>query len=417
MSPVSRKRKPKKQRRSGQAGSGSWQRAVRQPGAPWWPSAAAEVLAGAERLLSADAPRQLEQATAELLGGVLHAALGRYQTGFALNAWLDTVSDETVTVASPQAWLLLHGIAAIAPPAQAEHARAGITALRGRVPSGPDWLATTAEVLPTGEVCLLRDAYGTRFAVIMRCGYPDPATDGFVYLLDVDTCAGLATVVDAGVHDGLNEACAAWRASVGLPAADATPGPADLKLLADLLPTSGLHEPGVMGDETRRQMDNYYRMVRRADDLTQVLAASGRPLPERTRWLQEAQEGLDVEPFVKDFQTWNATRSARPVKEEVEEEAVAALAEAWLEGSLPETRLSCSAHRIRILQEVIAIEWRDDPLVGPVAALLPQWVRWCAERTGLDPELTARAIAAAERHPTQWRPGDGHEPLVTPISE
>jgi hypothetical protein len=363
--------------------------------------------------MGADTPRELEQATAELLGGVLHTALGRYQAGFALNAWLDTVIDEAVPVASPQAWLLLHGIAAIAPLAQAEHVRAGITALRGRVPSGPDWLATTAEVLPTGEVCLLRDAYGTRFAVIMRCGYPDRAADGFVYLLDVDTCAGLATVVDAGVHDGLDEACAAWRASVGLAAADATAGPVDLKLLADLLPTSGLHEPGVMGEETRRQMDNYYRMVRRADDLTQVLSASGRPLPERPRWLQEAQEGMDIEPFVKDFHTWNATRGARPV----EEEAVAALAEAWLEGSLPEARLSCSAHRIRILQELIAIEWRGDPLVGPVAALLPQWVRWCAESTGLNPELTARAMAAAERHPAEWRPGEAHEPLGTPISE
>jgi hypothetical protein len=157
--------------------------------------------------------------------------------------------------------------------------------------------------------------------------------------------------------------------------------------------------------------------VRRADDLTQVLAASGRPLPERPRWLQEAQEGLDIEPFVKDFHTWNATRRGWPVDEEAEEDAVAALAGAWLEGSLPETRLSCSAHRIRILQEVIAIEWRDDPLIGPVAALLPQWVRWCAERTGLNPELTARAMAAAERHPDQWRPGETHEPLVTPISE
>jgi hypothetical protein len=397
MSPVSRKRKPKKQRRSKPAGTWapptprSW---------PWWPKATAEVLTGAARLLAAEDPARLEQATAELIGGVLHDELQRQSAGFALNAWLDTLIEEAIAVPGPPAMRLLHGIAAIAPRAQADHARQGIEALRDQVPVEPAWLGTTASIRPTGEVHLLRDAFGTRFGVVMACGYPNPTAGVSAYLLDVDMCVGVSVVVGAQVHAGLDEACAAWRAGVGPSASLAVAQPADSELLGDLLPTSGLYEPGVMGDESRRQMDNYYRMVRRADDLGEVLAAAGTPLPEYCRWLREAHEGLDIEPFVKDFQDWNAAQGGPPV----DDAALENLADAWLEGSLPETRLACSPHRIRTLQEQIAVEWPQDA-AAPIAELLPTWVRWCAERIGLDPDLTARALAAAEADTADWLSG------------
>jgi hypothetical protein len=229
-----------------------------------------------------------------------------------------------------------------------------------------------------------------RFGVIMICGYPSPASGSSAYLLDVDFCAGMSVVVDAQVHIGLEEAGAAWRAAVGSSASSAVAQPADLELLGDLLPISGLYEPGVMGDESRRLMDNYYRMVRRAEDLDEVLAAAGTPLPEYRRWLHEAPQEQDIETFVKDFRDWTAAAGGIPVDESL----LVNLADAWLEGSLPETRLACSPHRIRLLQERIAIEWPQDD-AAPVAELLPMWVQWCAERTSLSPEFTARALAAA----------------------
>ena len=272
---------------------------------------------------------------------------------------------------------------------------------------------------PTGEVRLLRDAYGGRFGVLITCRYPDPDTvtpaggaDEHVFLIDVDTCSSIVEVVDASVHDGPADAADAWRGSVGAPAAAAEPAPVDAALLADLLPTPGTGDLGVMGGETRGRMDNYYRVLRRSDDLAQVLATAGRPLPTESRWLVQARDGLPVDSYVEEFLDWYPTDAAP-----ADPDAVAALAETWLEGTLPETRLSCSPHRVRNLQALIAIEWHDEPLVEQVAVLLPHWTRWCAYRTGLDQQLTARSLAAAQRDPREWTRIQDEEPAGAPVPE
>src|SRR5947208_11060603 len=202
MSPVSRKRKPKKARKPRQrSGRGYLSGLSRAAVTAWWPERIDEVLTGAVGLLDAAGPRELEQATAELIGGVLHRALAQETMGFALQAWLGALIEETSERVSVESWYLLHGIAAIAPEAQATQAREGIERMNGRGLSGPEWLAWTPGVTPTGEVQVLRDAYGSRFGVVMACGYPDaPAAtgvDGYVYLLDVDACSSVVEVVDA----------------------------------------------------------------------------------------------------------------------------------------------------------------------------------------------------------------------------
>jgi hypothetical protein len=160
-------------------------------------------------------------------------------------------------------------------------------------------------------------------------------------------------------------------------------------------------------------MDNYYRMLRRGDDLAAALAAAGRPLPTETRWMHEASHGVPIDTYIADFLSWYAPRSPVPA----DGEAVEALAEAWLDGTLEETRLSCSPHRIRALQSRIGLEWQDDPLTEPVAALLPEWTRWCAYRTGLDPELAARSVAAAQRDLGDWKRIRDDEDPGAPVSE
>ncbi|SRR6266487_744721 len=403
MSPVSRKRKPKKTRksrpplRSGRPAG--WPKPV---AAAWWPERIGDVLAGAGGLLDAGGPRELEQATAELIGGVLHRALAEETMGFALQAWLGALVDDAGERASLENWYLLHGVAAIAPEALAVSARHGIERLGAHGLTGPEWLAWMSGVAPTGEVHVLRDAYGSRFGVVMACGYPDAAPSGagdHVYLLDVDACSCVVDVVDAAVHEDLAAASEAWRAAVGIPAASAMPGPVDAALLADLLPRTGRAEHGVIGGESRRRMDNYYRMLRRGDDLAAALAAAGRPLPAETRWMHEARHGVPIDTYVGDFLAWYAARGPVPA----DGEAVEALAEAWLDGTVEETRLSCSPHRIRELQSRIGIEWQGDPLTEPVAALLPEWTRWCVYRTGLDSELATRSVAAAQRDLGEWK--------------
>jgi hypothetical protein len=404
MSPVSRKRKPKKTRKPRKSvGAGraiGWSKPV---AAAWWPDRVRDVLRGAGGLLDAAGPRELEQATAELIGGVLHQALAQETMGFALQSWLagliDTAAYDDATLEN---LYLLHGVAAIAPEPLATQSRGAIERLAAQGPSGPSWLAWTPMIAPTGEVQLIRDAYGSRFGVLIACGYPDEAMAGtdYIYLLDVDTCAGIVEVLDAAIYDDLSTACDAWRTTVGVPAVSATPGSVDAELLADLLPGAHLAEHGVMGGESRRRMDNYYRVLRRSADLAGALAAAGRPLPAEPRQLHELRYGdISIDAYVAEFLTWYADRHPAPA----DDEAVEALAETWLEGSLEEARLSCSPHRVRALQSRIGIEWRGDPLTEPVAELLPEWVRWCADRTGLDAKLASRSVAAARRDLGDWK--------------
>jgi hypothetical protein len=417
MSPVSRKRKPKKNPKSGRSVRAARPAASRKPvAAPWWPLRIDDVLAGAAGLLNTRRPRELEQATAELIGGALHRALSEESMGFALHAWLDALVGRAVERASPADRYLLHGIAAIASGTPAASARHGMELLRTHGLTGPEWLAWTPSVAPTGDVHVLRDAYGTRFGLVMACGYPDAPSaiaDDHVYLLDVDTCSGMVDVVDANVYDDLPGACDAWRAAVGSPAVSATPTPVDLPLLADLLPRTGPADLGVIGGESQRRMDNYYRMLRRGDDLAAALSAAGRPLPAESRWLHEARHGLHIDTYIADFLGWYAARSPVPA----DGEAVEALAEAWMDGTLEETRLSCSPHRIRALQSRIRIEWQGDPLTEPVAALLPAWTRWCADRTGIDAALAARSVAAAQRDLGDWKRMQDEEEPGAPVLE
>src|SRR4051794_9549953 len=248
MSPVSRKRKPNKPKkktpnksgRSFRAGRPAW--SPKPVAAPWWAERISDVLTGAVGLLDARGPRELEQATAELIGGALHRALSEETMGFALQAWLGALVGKAGERASLEDWYLLHGIAAIAPGTLAVSARHGIERLRAHGLTGPERLAWTPSVAPTGDVHVLRDAYGSRFGVVMACRYPEapPASaDDHVYLLDVDTCWCVVNVVDASVHDDLAAACDAWRAAVGTPAVSATPEPVNLPLLAQLLPRTG----------------------------------------------------------------------------------------------------------------------------------------------------------------------------------
>jgi hypothetical protein len=391
MSPVSRGRKRKKSR---SGGGTRFDGGLARRMAGWWPRRAAQVLDGAVNLPTAAGPFELEQATAGLLGGVLHQALLDERGGFVLYEWLRVVLDRAVGRATVADWYLLHGIAAIAPGDLSGQALAGIDRLQRAGLTGPDWLERTPTVEPTGEVRLLRDAYGGRFAVLMECGYPDRTDGGHWYVLDIDTCRQIPDTVDAFVEDTVDAAADAWRAAVGPTAAQARPGPADSELLADLLPRGTDLALGVIGQETRRRMDNYFRAMRRGDDLARV-----RNLPTQTRWHSEVRDGVDLEPYLKDFQAWYLTTGDR---DPLDREVVDALAESWFEGSLAENRLSCSPHRIHSLQERIAIEWGDDPLIDPVATLLPDWVRWCAARTDIDTALTERALAAARRDRSAW---------------
>jgi hypothetical protein len=72
-----------------------------------------------------------------------------------------------------------------------------------------------------------------------------------------------------------------------------------------------------------------------------------------------------------------------------------AIAAEWLEGCLPGTEHAVPPHRVRY-QLTLINDWiPDDPVTIAVKSLMPAWVRWNAEQTGLPQPLIDQSMAAA----------------------
>lgn len=367
-----------------------------QPG--WFDPSIARLLEGADVVLATRGPRELEEATAGLLGGELHRAMHEEQ-GLWLDWWFERLIDRTVTQTRVEAgrsgawqapWWLLHGLTSLGPPplgaaAQTALGRARKHLSKAGYQSQPAWLRLLPRISATGEVWQMRDVYGARFAVIAGFSYPDD-TDPSVFLFDVDAC-GLVDLVDAGVFDDVDEAAASWRATVGDAADHATPGPVDTAEQLSCLVHCPTGEDVIKGTESRTVADNWFRARRRIHDLATALRKRGMGLPEARNLFDD----VDTEPMAQAFTTWYRTAHGT----EPDPEAVDAVAAEWLEGALPETRHAASPHRARYLLTLICDWDPDHPVTVAAKALLPEWVRWNGEQAGLPPDFISRAVAAA----------------------
>ena len=360
----------------------------------WFDGAIERVLSGAGALTTARNARELDQRVAELVGAELYAAL---QSGFGLRFewWFGELLDAAVERIEQgddpgrQAvvWLL-HGLAAQRGELPAELLRRAREAVQNR-PVGrlPGWVDGTSRIAATGEVCRLRDSYGTRFGVIAEYVAPGDAQSSW-YLFDIHA-SGFVVLADAGVYDDAEQAAEAWRINAGDADAPVTTvdDPADLRCLVEL--DTG-DEMSIRGDEPRRVMDNWFRVHARIHRLTRTLNNQGRPLPARSSLYHD----LDITVLAKPFTDWHMrTHGSAPDTEVVE-----ALAEEWMEGALPETWFSASPARIRFQHELIA-DWIPDPVTLGVVALLPDWVRWLGERAGLPAHRMQPLLDAARETP------------------
>ncbi|MBA2322860.1 MAG: hypothetical protein H0V92_02165, partial [Pseudonocardiales bacterium] len=138
----------------------------------WFDESIKRVLDNARVVMSASGPRELDQLTAELLGAELHRAVHRERQGMWFGWWFaGLVEAETDRIeeaagkssAEPLLWLL-HGLAAMAPPSLRSKLMAPNRAIT-RSRELPPWLSEVPRLAATGEVCRMRDAYGTRSAV------------------------------------------------------------------------------------------------------------------------------------------------------------------------------------------------------------------------------------------------------------
>ncbi|MGH3972846.1 MAG: hypothetical protein ACRDS9_05925 [Pseudonocardiaceae bacterium] len=288
-------------------------------------------------------------------------------------------------------WRLLHGLTSIGSPALQSIAQTALgrakKELRGdaAVRHQPDWLRQLARITATGEVWEMRDAYGARIALIAGFSYPD-GVDCSVFLFDIDAC-GFVEIVHAGVFDDVAQAATAWRALVGDTAEGARPERVESaqRLLCLVHCDSG--EGILRGYESRTVLDNWFRARRRIHDLADALRRRGMPLPKA----RSLYHDLDPDPMAQASTGWHVGRHGT----EPNPEAVDALAQEWMEGTLPDTWHAASPHRVAF-QLALINDWiLDDPITVAAKALLPEWVRWHGEQAGLSEHLVERGVAVA----------------------
>lgn len=418
MSPVSRGRKPKKSKKSGSnkarrsrpaADSTRSEAASVGPAArltpprerPTWFDAAIEtVLDQAERdLPQLRGPRELEQATAELLGAQLHHALHEERDGLFFDQWAAELASSAAERCrealhsgedSWQApWLLLHGMSAIVSPGLCGEIRT----LLDRVKPGArakqwNWPWRLPRSTATGDVWRMQDVYGTRIAILAGYSYPGKV-DPSAFLFGIDA-SGLATLEVAGVFEDAEQAAAAWRDWIGDSAEDARVHAVDDPEQLLCLPESDIMDNHLIGLESRNVLDNWFRANRRLHDLSDALRERGMPLPAP----RSLYHGIDPDPMKEEFTRWYTGRHAQPPHAEALDE----LAMEWLEGSIPETWYFVSPGRLLHLLALIS-DWIPGEATDAALALLPDWACWLGERADLPEPFMARVQEAARVAP------------------
>jgi hypothetical protein len=370
---------------------------------PWWAESHETVLAQVRATGWPSRLLDIETLAGRLAGDEFHSRVTAPGPGTGLTpaGWLRALAETAMdTMAAdladggedwPRLWAFCCGLAdeegAEELVAEAdEFASRGVTPVPGiPVP----WYQPTEGTVAVAA----RDVYGSRFLVTAPFSDPaQPAAADHWYAWDLDWCVD-GLVVATGVHDSADAALAEWRAAVGPAAATAelAPCPPELgiRLLVPALDYS-LQADSVFGDEPAEFFREVPRLFRRAAALA---ASLGRLLPrQRSGGLADAREGA-VEDFL-DRQAGHAWNS--PGARSATEDALELLLAEWGPDAPPDERAfyACSPHRIEACASVMRDSYEPDP-VNKALLLLPDWVQWCAGKTGLDGEFADRALAAA----------------------
>lgn len=349
----------------------------------WMPGAIENALDEAGVLLKAQSPRELEEATASLLGAELHRAIQGENDGLDFDLFFEAVVLAAANAEPRQElWLLLQGMSAISPPGFESFVRASVSRLRKALRSEvlPEWPQLAAKIKATGDVWELQDVYGTRLGVFATFSYPgDAATT--VYEFEIDT-SWIPRLVGGGVHDSLDRAAEAWRKRFG---GTAVPRPVTDPGRLDGLVNRSLD---ILGDESRTVLDNWYRAERRYLTLDTALKNRGLRLPP----IRSYYSDIDPTVMTVPFNAWHLETFGNEPDDLVVEE----LAAEWMEGVVPATWFAVSPDRLGHITALIG-DWADDPVRPAAQALLPTWARWLGERSGLPSTLVDGVVAVATK--------------------
>ena len=404
------------------------------PPEPWWRESHERILARARALTWPARLVDLETQACQIVGDEFYDRFRSPGTGLHPVQWLRALAEQTGAASRAalaegaddwhKLWALLCGLALAAPrtpsdavdetvsekfpefpdieypleTALAEAEKfAALAAGRGVEP-GLGRLADGCR--PAGEPLVARDVYGSRRVLVAPFSYDGGAPDHW-YAWDIDLC-WIDVVVSAGVFASAGDALREWRDAVGAAASGAalSPCPAGMtaQLLAPCLRTGPLADM-LQGNEPRDLIREYYRLRRRARDLTGSAdgAAGSSPF--------DAGHAPDA------FLNWYATRHDE-VPGAVTETA-GTIYEEWGPHAYPDERsfYACSPHRIEMAAHLI----RGSYFAGyanPALRLLPEWTEWCIERTGLGGDAAARSREAARSAASALVQDEDDEPAV-----
>jgi hypothetical protein len=370
----------------------------------WWADSAHAVVDACERLRDCDSALAVENAVASVLGAETSERLVIEHDGFDLPAWLVEVADaaaDRITAGSADtapAWLLLHAIASSGTSRAAEAAAGHLKRLRPTlsqtVADAYPWLKAPAHgAVPTGAPLTVSNAYGDRWAVLAPFAIDGWADTAHWYCWDVDACGNQRTVA-AGVFDTAEAALAEWRTAVGPTAA--TRGPEstdDTALLGELLSEhlrAGIFDSILIGDEPAELLAEYFRSRNRAATLLESVDPAGR---RRRKSAADRPTSEQIVEVTDRFADWCRQHDRGPLPDR---DSVYSLVDQWTASNPAAWRYTCSPHRIRAMANFLSEEYITE-YSREMLALLPHWVTWCAEQTGLDPDLTGPAMDAANQ--------------------
>jgi hypothetical protein len=383
----------------------------------WWRESHGRILERARGLAWPSRLVDLETQTCRIVGDEFYDRLQSQETGLHPVQWLRILAEETgaaLRAALTQGnddwqklWALLRGLVLTTPRMLAEAASETDVRLREEFPDIKDpyetALAEAGQVAgllanrgletgvglladgprPAGEPLLARDGYGSRFLLAAPFGYDEGTADHW-YAWDIDLC-WLDVVVGAGAFASADDALREWRDAVGPAASGAVlsqcaPG-LTTQLLAPCLET-GFTAYMLQGHEPRELIREYYRLRRRARDLAGSAEAGAGSSPFETEHAGDA------------FLAWYAARH-NDSAEIAAEDAGTLLAE-WGSQEPPDGRsfYACSPHRIEMAAHLIRDGYFTD-YANAALRLLPEWVEWCIEHSGLGSDMAARSREAA----------------------
>ncbi len=383
----------------------------------WWRESHERILARARALTWPSRLVDLETQACQIVGDEFYDRLQARETGLHPVQWLRAVAEETGAALRAEIargaddwqklWALLCGLALTAPRAPAD--AVSETVLRGReiFPDIKDPYETALaeadkvagllanrglepavgrladDSRSAGEPLAARDAYGSRLLLTAPFGHDGGAPDHW-YAWDIDLC-WIAVVVGAGVFASAEGALREWRDAVGPAASGAALSPCTAGMTARLLAPclqTGVLADVLEGREPRELIREYYRLRRRARDLTGSADAEVGSPPFDGGHVDDA------------FLDWYAARH-----EDVPEAVTAApgtILAAWGPHESPDERsfYACSPHRIEMAAHLIREGYFAD-YANPALRLLPEWTQWCIEQSGLTGDAAARSSEAA----------------------